>query len=79
MNMVKVGMMSFAHMHANGYIHCLKQLPNVEVVGIADDNTARGKKIAKQHKTKFFPSYEKLLAEDIQAVVVCSENVRHNR
>jgi predicted dehydrogenase len=77
--MVKVGMLSFAHMHANGYIHCLKQLPNVEVVGIADDNTARGKKIARVHKTKYYPSYEKLLAKDIQAVVICSENVNHKK
>ncbi|MCX7919992.1 MAG: Gfo/Idh/MocA family oxidoreductase [bacterium] len=77
--MVKVGMLSFAHMHANSYITCLKSLPNVEVVGIADDNSARGKKIAKLHQTKFFSSYEKLLDTDIHAVVICSENVNHKK
>jgi predicted dehydrogenase len=77
--MVKVGMLSFAHMHAGSYINCLKQLPNVEVVGIADENAVRGKKIAKQHQTKYFSNYEKLLAEDVQAVVVCSENVHHKK
>lgn len=77
--MVKIGMMSFAHMHAYSYAHCLKQLPNTELVGIADDDSARGKKIAKQLQTKFYPSYEKLLNEDIAAVVVCSENVYHKQ
>ena len=77
--MVKVGMMSFAHMHAYSYANCLRQLPNVELAGIADDDAGRGKKLAKQLNTKYFPSYEKLLKEDIAAVVVCSENVYHKQ
>ena len=71
--------MSFAHMHAASYAACLKQLAEVEFIGIADDDTARAKKMGKQFGVKAYPSYEEMLASDVDAVIVCSENVKHRK
>ncbi len=76
---VKVGIMSFAHLHADSYAHCLKANPNAELVGIADHDPARAQAKAQQFETQAFDSYESLLASDVQAVIICSENVHHAR
>lgn len=74
---VKVGIMSFAHLHADSYASCLKAHPQAELVGIADHDNARARAKAQQFETQAFESYEALLASDVQAVIICSENVRH--
>ncbi|MDH7601426.1 MAG: Gfo/Idh/MocA family oxidoreductase [Armatimonadota bacterium] len=76
---VKIGIMSFAHMHAHGYASCLKRLPNVEFVGIADDDPSRAKQMAEQYGVLAFDTYEQMLASDIDAVIVTSENAKHRR
>lgn len=75
--MVRIGMLSFAHMHAESYARCLRAMPNVAVVGIADDDAARGRREADKFETAYYQSHEALLAERLDAVVVCSENARH--
>ena len=79
MKTVKIGMMSFAHMHAHSYAGCLSQLDDVEFVGIADDEPSRAKKMAKDFHVKAFDTYEGLLATDVQGIIVCSENINHRR
>ena len=74
---MRLGIMSFAHHHAESYAHALSTMPGVEFVGIADDNTARGEQLAQQYGAPFYHSYEALLAEQLDGVIVCSENVRH--
>lgn len=74
---VKVGIMSFAHLHADSYAHCLKTNPIAEFVGIADHDRQRAQAKAEQYGVKAFDSYEALLASDVQAVVICSENAKH--
>jgi predicted dehydrogenase len=74
---VKVGIMSFAHLHADSYALCLKQHPQAELVGVADHDATRAKAKAHQFETQAFSSYEALLASDVQAVIICSENARH--
>lgn len=77
---VRIGMMSFAHMHAYSYAHCVKQLEaqgKAQLVGIADDDAGRGQQVAQQYETRFFPSYEALLDAGIDAVIVCPENIKH--
>ncbi len=78
-SVVKIGMMSFAHMHAFSYAGCLKKLPNVEFVGIVDEDSARAKHVGRQLKVKVFPGYEEMLNSDIDAVIVCSENINHRK
>jgi len=79
MNPVKIGMMSFAHMHAYSYAACLKQLGDVEFVGVADEDKKRADEVGKQLGVKAFATYEDMLATDVQGVIVCSENVNHRR
>lgn len=75
---VRCAIISFAHGHANGYAGVLSHLPDAELIVIADDNEARGKAAAEQFGTEFAADYRDVLArEDIDAVVICSENVRH--
>ncbi len=74
---MKIGIMSFAHLHAEAYIHNLRAIPGVEMIGIADDNIKRGQQYAQQFDAPFFPSYEALLAAKPDGVVICSENNNH--
>lgn len=74
---MKIGIMSFAHLHAEAYINNLRAIPGVEMIGFADDDMARGKYFAAQFEAHLFPSYESLLAEKPDGVLVCSENVNH--
>jgi len=74
--MIKIGILSFAHMHVWSYATCLKKL-GAQIVGVYDDDKMRGKKGAGQFQAKYFADYKKLLSTDIQAVVVGSENSRH--
>lgn len=75
--MMKVGIMSFAHMHAYSYADCLKQVDGVELIGISDENEERGSQAAKQYNTTFYRTDAELLAQDLDAVIICSENVKH--
>ena len=75
---LKIGMMSFAHMHAYSYAHCIVSRPDTELVGIADHDLNRAGNMAKTFETKAFESYEALLAHPgLEAVVIASENVKH--
>lgn len=75
--MVKIGIMSFAHLHANSYAACLKALPGVSLSAIWDDNASRGKKMAKEFKTNFVKDMNEFLASDIEGVIITSENSKH--
>ncbi|WP_409346975.1 Gfo/Idh/MocA family protein [Paenibacillus sp. MBLB4367] len=77
MRKVKIGMISFAHSHAYGYLEGLLRLPQVEVAGIADEVHDRVKEVTETNGIPYFANYEELLAKDIDAVVICSENVHH--
>lgn len=74
---MRLAIMSFAHLHADAYINNLRTIPGVDVIGIADDNAARGRHFAAQFNARQFDSYATLLAEKPDGVVVCSENANH--
>lgn len=76
---VKIGMMSFGHMHARSYAKCVNELVGADLVGIADDNEQRGKTMAEHFNTKFFASYDDLLNAGVDAVIVGSENAKHRK
>jgi predicted dehydrogenase len=69
--------MSFAHMHAGSYAQAVNDLPGAELAGIADHDPERAAAMAAQFSAKEYPSYEALLATDIDAVIVTSENCMH--
>jgi predicted dehydrogenase len=74
---MKIGIMSFAHLHAEAYVHNLRAIPGVEMIGLADEDLARGQHFADLFEARLFPSYEALLAEQPDGVLVCSENAKH--
>jgi predicted dehydrogenase len=74
---MRFGFLSVAHMHAWGYAGAVARLPGCELVGVADDDTERGRRFAADRGTRCFGSYDELLAQPIDAVVITSENVRH--
>lgn len=74
---MKIGIMSFAHMHAHSYAVGIAKLPNVELVGIFDDDVERGKAAAKKYDTVHYADQAAFLAAEMDAVIVCSENSRH--
>jgi len=69
--------MSFAHLHAEGYIQNLRAVPEVEVIGFSDTDPERGRRCGELFDARWFPSHEELLAEGLDGVLVCSENARH--
>lgn len=76
---VRVGIFSFAHMHANSYAEQLRANPRGELVGIADSDSERAKQCAARYETRCFDSYEQLLDQKLDAAVVASENANHRR
>lgn len=74
---MRIGIMSFAHHHAEAYIHNLRLLDGVELIGIADDDQERGRSYAEGNDTHLFADYQALLDEKPDGVIVCSENVNH--
>ncbi|WP_020577307.1 Gfo/Idh/MocA family protein [Actinopolymorpha alba] len=73
---VKIGIMSFAHLHGAGYAGVLAGRPDIELRA-ADENADRGKPIADGFGIPFTSSYAELLDWQPDAVIVCSENARH--
>src|SRR4030095_6952107 len=75
--MIKIGILSFAHHHGEAYISNLRRMEGVELLGVADDDPARGQIIANQNEAHLFPSYEALLDAKPDGVVICTENNHH--
>ncbi len=75
--MIRIGLMSAAHLHAHGYAEALRAVPDVKCVGIADDDQERGQSFAQQHELMHFESYEALLDARPDGIIICSENVYH--
>jgi predicted dehydrogenase len=75
---VKVGIISFAHGHANGNARCLAQLPGVELAAIADNDETRLRDAVLRFGGDAYLDYRELLARaDIEAVLVTSPNGEH--
>jgi len=75
--MSRIGILSYAHLHASAYASCLRQLPGVDFIGIADEDRERGRQAAAQHGVPYFESYEALLAQRPDGVIITCENVKH--
>ncbi len=74
---MRIGIMSFAHLHAEAYISNLKKVSDVEFLGIADENLGRGRYFSELYGVRQFNSYDELLKEKPDGVVICSENTYH--
>lgn len=75
---IRIGILSFAHMHAASYASQLKTLSGVELTAIADHDPDRARTMGERYGARVFPDYASLLNADVvDAVVVNSENARH--
>jgi len=74
--MIRIALLSSAHMHASAYVHGLRALSNVEIIGIFDHDALRGQAFAKEHHLPWSPQLDPLLAQ-ANATIICSENARH--
>jgi UDP-N-acetylglucosamine 3-dehydrogenase len=71
---MRIGIISFAHMHAEGYAAGLRKIPGVELVGFSDTDADRGARFAATLGLRWFDRHQELLDEGVEAVIVCSEN-----
>ncbi|WP_210367577.1 Gfo/Idh/MocA family oxidoreductase [Bacillus sp. REN3] len=76
---MKVGIMSFAHMHAYSYANCLKNLDGAELSAVFDDDEARGKRAGEQFGVPHLSDMDAFLNDDLDAVIICSENIFHKK
>src|SRR5262245_60075066 len=76
--MLRVAMLSFAHVHSDGYARQIQAHPEAVIQCIWDDDQARGRAAA----TKFGVSYERDLAavlgrDDVDAVLIDAPTAQH--
>ena len=76
---LRIGILSFAHMHALSYADALVSSPGTVLAGIWDADAGRGQAMAAQFGTTYFPSEAALLDQRLDGVVLTSENVHHRR
>ncbi|MEJ0011061.1 MAG: Gfo/Idh/MocA family oxidoreductase [Bauldia sp.] len=76
---LRVGMISWAHVHAEFRAKALGEIPGARVVAISDDNAERGQGAAKRFGVqKFHKRWQDLIADpEVDVVMVHSENSRH--
>lgn len=77
MTPLRIGILSYAHLHAASYAHALRQNPDAQLVGIADWAMAHAP--AKKVPEPVYVSEHDLLAARLDAVIVTSENARHRK
>lgn len=73
---IRVGVLSFAHYHANFWTEVFRESDLATLVGIWDDDPARGAAQAAAHGTGYTADLSSLLA-NCDAVAICSETARH--
>lgn len=79
MKKVKVGIISYEHMHALSYTRALSIMPEAVIAGIADDDEFRGTEMAGRFKTKYYRDYRELIKSDIDGVIICTNNRLHTQ
>lgn len=76
MNAIKAGIVSLSHLHAFAYVKILSELPDVDFIGIFDEDEQRGKAAAADYGVAFYANCGQLLA-DVNGVIICSDNSHH--
>ncbi len=75
---IGIGIISFAHGHANAYCNKMRGFDDVQLITCWDDNIARGKNAANQYGMSFSPRLEDVVNnKEIDAVIVTCETNRH--
>lgn len=79
MKELRVGMISWAHVHAEFRAKALREMPDARIVAISDDNQPRGRAAAARFGVdEFVPDWRDLVRrDDVDVVMIHSENARH--
>lgn len=75
---IGMGIISFAHGHANAYCNKMRGFDDVQLIACWDDNIERGENAANQYGMSFSPHLEDVVNhKEIDAVIVTCETNRH--
>jgi predicted dehydrogenase len=75
---VRVGMVSWAHIHAQFRARALSEIPGAHIVAVSDDHDVRGRTAATEFGAEFVADWRDLIKrDDVDVVMVHSENSRH--
>jgi predicted dehydrogenase len=76
---LRIGMISWAHVHAEFRAKAISEIPGATIVAISDDDETRGRAAAERWGvTDFHPDWRDLIGrDDIDIVMVHSENGKH--
>jgi predicted dehydrogenase len=76
---LRIGLMSFAHVHAERYAAILRDGEDVELLAADPDGTGddRGAALAERLGVRYVADYDELLAWQPHGVLVCAESARH--
>jgi myo-inositol 2-dehydrogenase / D-chiro-inositol 1-dehydrogenase len=73
---IRFGVISFAHYHANFWAQAIHNSGRAELVGIWDDDSARGMEAAEKYGPPYFADLDELL-QTCDAVGITSETSKH--
>ncbi|MCL4859294.1 MAG: Gfo/Idh/MocA family oxidoreductase [Caldilineaceae bacterium] len=76
--MLRIALLSFAHVHADGYARHVANHPEAEIVCVWDDDVARGQAAAQKFQVPYVSDLNEVLRRtDVDAVVVNAETAKH--
>jgi predicted dehydrogenase len=77
MKNLRIGILSTAHVHADGFASILLRTPNLEILGFSESDAARAETFSSSTGLKHFATHAALMAERPDAVIICSETSLH--
>ncbi|GAB6989277.1 Gfo/Idh/MocA family protein [Paenibacillus pini] len=78
--MIRIGMISYWHVHAWDYTKQAQEHPETEIAAVWDENPTRGKEVADKLGIPFYDSIDEMLHGDlIDAVIVASPTSMHRQ
>lgn len=76
--MLRVAMLSFAHVHANGYAQAVVNHPEAEIVAVWEDDEGRGNAATERFGVPYEMDLEKVVSrDDVDAVVINAYTSQH--
>ena len=74
---MRIGILSFDHLHAEIYRENLRSISDVELVGFSHENLQEGVEFAKGSGLNWFRKHSALLATGLDGAIICSETGKH--
>ena len=76
--MMRIGLLSYEHLHALSYLSALRAREEIDFVGVADQDPQRGRRLCQEHGVPYVET-EAALLDQVDAVIITSANVEHRR